>query len=92
MKVFLLYQKFNFSWAESKIELVKGYKYLGVFLDEHLTFDIHCQAITKSADRALAGIVSKVSYFKNIAFKTLQINYLRLLLNPFYPMEFHAWV
>ena len=47
-----------------------GYKYLGVFLHEFLSFDIHCEAIRNSAGRALGAVISKFSYFKKIGFKT----------------------
>ncbi len=61
---------FCFEWEGSQIEIVSGYKYLGVFLDEFLKFDTHCEALRNSAGRALGKIISKFSYFRNIGFKT----------------------
>ena len=47
---------FKFFWADNQIETTDGYKYLGVYLDEHLSFSIHCENIYKSAGRALGKI------------------------------------
>ncbi len=62
--------KVCFTWEGSQIGVVSGYKYLGVFLDEFLDFNVHCEAIHNSAGRALGAIISKFSYFRNIGFKT----------------------
>ncbi len=61
-----------FHWADKQIDITDGYKYLGVFLDEHLNFNVHCENIYKSAGRALGKILSKFSYFKNIGYKTFR--------------------
>ena len=61
---------FNFMWEDRQIGIVPGYKYLGVFLDEFLSVDVHCDAICNSAGRALGRIISKFSYFRNVGFKT----------------------
>ncbi len=60
----------RFTWEGSEIGIVPDYRYLGVLLDEFLCFDVHCEAIRNSAGRALGGIISKFSYFKNVGFKT----------------------
>ena len=62
--------KFSFKWGDQDIEIVKGYKYLGVFLDEHLNFETHCRNISSSAGRALGKILSKFSVFRDIGHKT----------------------
>ncbi len=64
--------QFQFFWADRQIDIVDGYKYLGVYLDENLNFNVHCENIYKSAGRALGKILSKFSYFKNIGYKTFR--------------------
>ena len=64
--------EYKFQWADRQIDIVKGYKYLGVYLDEHLNFNVHCENIYKSAGRALGKILSKFSYFKNVGYKTFR--------------------
>ncbi len=64
--------KHKFLWENSQIDIVDGYKYLGVYLDEHLNFNTHCENIYKSAGRALGKILSKFSYFKNVGYKTFR--------------------
>ncbi len=63
---------FVFKWADNSIGIVDGYKYLGLFIDQHLDFDRHCEMITNSAGRALGKILSKFAYFRNIAFTTFE--------------------
>ncbi len=62
--------KYDFKWNDQKIEISSGYKYLGVFLDEHLNFESHCENISSSAGRALGKILSKFSVFRDIGHKT----------------------
>ena len=68
------YRKWNtfFMWADSHIEIVNGYKYLGVYLDKHLNFNEHCDNIYNSAGRALGKIMLKFAYFRNVGYKTFQ--------------------
>ncbi len=61
--------KFSFSWADQQIETIEGYKYLGVYIDQFLNFNVHCENIYKSAGRALGKILSKFSYFKNVGLR-----------------------
>ncbi len=61
---------FRFLWGDNQVDIVDGYRYLGVYLDEHLNFDKHCENIYKSAGRALGKILSKFAYFRNIGYKT----------------------
>ncbi len=62
--------KYVFKWDDQNIEIVKGYKYLGVYLDEYLNFETHCNNISSSAGRALGKILSKFSVFRDIGHKT----------------------
>ncbi len=62
--------QYKFHWADRQIDITDGYKYLGVYLDEHLNLNVHCENIYKSAGRALGKILSKFSYFKNVGYKT----------------------
>ncbi len=61
---------FIFMWDDRQIGVVNDYKYLGVIIDQYLKFNLHCEAISNSAGRALGRIISKFSYFRNVGFKT----------------------
>ncbi len=62
--------KILFSWGDRNIDITDGYRYLGVHLDEHLNFQLHCDNIYNSAGRALGRILSKFSYFRNVGYRT----------------------
>ncbi len=55
--------KEQFSWGGKNIDITDGYRYLGVYVDQHLNFELHCENIYNSAGRALGRILSKFSYF-----------------------------
>ncbi len=59
-------------WHDQQIEMVEGYKYLEVYVDQFLNFTVHCENINKSAGQALGKILSKFSYFKNVGYKTFK--------------------
>ena len=50
---------FIFNFGESEINIVNQYKYLGIILDENLTFENCARILSESAGRALGGIISK---------------------------------
>ncbi len=62
--------KHSFNWGQENIEISKGYCYLGVFLDQYLNFNVHCDDITSAAGRALRKNLSKFAAFKNIGYYT----------------------
>ena len=54
----------TFKYGSQILSIVNEYKYLGVFLDEHLNFDSNCKALARSASRALGLIRYKLRYLK----------------------------
>ena len=61
-------QKFYF--GEKEINLSKSYKYLGVILDEHLTFQECIKSLSDSASRALGLIITTCKSYKDLGIKT----------------------
>ena len=58
----------GFKIGDSEIDLVDGYRYLGIFFDEILTFDICAKTLSEAAGRALGSIISKFKQFKNVGY------------------------
>ena len=52
------------------MNIVPTYRYLGIILDEHLTFTSCTKTLAESAGRALGGIISKSRTIKDLGFKT----------------------
>ena len=61
---------YAFKYAADIIERVSSYKYLGIFLDEHLDFSKCSEILAESASRALGGIISKFNMLKDCGYKT----------------------
>ena len=63
--------KFQFQFGNIQLNYCSSYKYLGVYLDEHLKFT-HCKStsVSDSGSRAFGGILSKLKYIKDIRYKT----------------------
>lgn len=57
--------KFCFKYDNCIIEIVDSYKYLGVYLDEHLNFYKCTDILTESAGRALGGVIAKFKSLKD---------------------------
>ena len=53
-----------FTLGGSIIETVSKYKYLGVILDEHLTFNEYAKTLADAGGRALSKIIGKFRNFK----------------------------
>ncbi len=51
--------QYEFKCGDFIVEHVSKYKYLGLWLDQHLTMDIAASEIAKSASRALGVLISK---------------------------------
>ena len=51
------------------LETVSEYKYLGLFFDEFLTFNYAVSILSKSAHRALSGVISKIQNIKDLPIK-----------------------
>ena len=52
------------------IGIVDSYKYLGVYMDEHMTFDKCSRILADSAGRALGGVISKCKTLRDCGYKT----------------------
>ena len=63
-----IYKKLNFRLSGQRIQLSSRVKYLGVSLDDHLTWTNQVNLLTSKLARA-AGIISKVRHF--VEYKTL---------------------
>ncbi|VDH98699.1 Hypothetical predicted protein [Mytilus galloprovincialis] len=50
---------FNFTCSRQNIAYATSYKYVGMWLDEHLTFDKAVRELSKSASRALGALYGK---------------------------------
>ena len=55
-------KKLNFRVSGQKIEPVKQTKYLGIYLDEHLTWNFQINQI-KSKLRRRSGLLAKLKYY-----------------------------
>ena len=59
-----------FTLGGSIIETVPRYKYLGVILDEHLTFKECARTLAEAGSRALSKIIGKFKNFKDFNYRT----------------------
>ena len=50
---------YNFQCCENKIDIVSQYKYLGVILDEFLSFDECASVLAQAGGRGLGAVISK---------------------------------
>jgi len=65
-----LCSKFKFMYGGNELDKVKHYKYLGIILDEHLTYNECVQTLADSAGRALGGVISKFKTMKDVGYDT----------------------
>ena len=56
---------FHFKCGESTLNYVTSYKYLGVTINEFLSYDDNANILAQSAGRALGGIIAKYKMHKN---------------------------
>ena len=61
---------YKFMLAGKQVDVVSDYKYLGVVLDEHLTYKVATKTLANAGGRALGGIISKFKTFKDIGYDT----------------------
>ena len=54
----------DFKYGASSLQIVSSYKYLGVFLDEHLSYVHHVDSLAKAASRSLGFLRHKLSFLK----------------------------
>lgn len=57
-------------YGNVKIEIQKGYKYLGIYLDEYLTFDQNCKDLANASGRALGAVINKCKHLREVGYKT----------------------
>ena len=69
-KVRTLRTNFEFKYGEKNLDIINQYKYLGIILDEHLTFNATAAALAGGAGRALGSVITKFSHLKNIGYET----------------------
>ena len=60
---------FNFTFGPNSITSTCKYKYIGVILDEHLTFQDCIKTLNDSSGQALSGIISKFKCYKDVGYK-----------------------
>ena len=62
---------FKYHFGDDELINVDKYKYLGIYLDEHITFE-HCsKVLSESAGRALGGIINRFKSLRDVGFGTL---------------------
>ena len=61
---------FNFKLGSTDLHYTQNYKYLGLTLDEHLTFKEGIRVLNDSAGRALGSILNKVKACKDLGYQT----------------------
>ena len=66
----------KFIYGNTNLNIVSEYKYLGVILDENITFTKCSKTLAKSWGRALSSIISKFKTFKDLGYKTYTSMYL----------------
>ncbi len=60
----------SFYLGDAEVEKVDKYKYLGVYLDEHLDYRTTAGTLAGAAGRALGGVISKFKSLRNVGFET----------------------
>ena len=66
---------FEFKYGNKTLDKISEYKYLGVILDEHLTFTPCSKILSESGGRALGAVISKFKQFKDVGFNTFSKMY-----------------
>ena len=62
--------EFKYHFGDNELSTVDKYKYLGLYLDENITFE-HCsRVLSESAGRALGGIINKFKSLRDVGFGT----------------------
>ena len=66
---------YDFKMGQESVDIVDRYKYLGVYLNEHLDYNVIANTLAGAAGRALGGVISKFQSFKNVGFNTFSKMY-----------------
>ena len=64
-----------FMFGDNKVIKVEKYKYLGVILDEFLTFETCARTLSESAGRSLGGVINNCRNLRDIGFNTFEKMY-----------------
>ena len=62
----------KFHFGNHSLSLVDKYKYLEVYLDEHMTFDYCASVLSEAGGRALRGIINKFRTLKDVGLGTFE--------------------
>ncbi len=62
--------KFTLGNSGTELQVVESYKYLGVILDQYLTFAKATQTLSNAAGRALGGMICKYKSMKEMGYST----------------------
>ena len=78
--------KFTFKSGSTSLSYTNSYKYLGLTLDEHLTFEEGTKILSDSAGRALGAVINKIKLCRDLGFKS----YTQLYLSCVCPISDYA--
>ena len=62
--------KTPFKLGNDELQYTDSYKYLGVYFNEFLDFENHCQVLAESGTRALGAVIAKYKNIENMGFET----------------------
>ncbi len=52
------------------VDICQQYQYLGIIINEHVSYEITATTLAESAGRALGGVISKFKSFRNVGCQT----------------------
>ena len=67
--------EFKFSFGNLTLQYTNTYKYLGLLLDQHLSFNDCIRTLADSGSRALGSVISKIKNLKDVRYKTYSTLY-----------------
>ena len=67
--------KCAFKMGNENVDIVEEYKYLGVYLNEYLDYNVIANTLSGAAGRALGGVIAKFQNLKNVGFSTFSKMY-----------------
>ena len=62
--------EYNFKCGAYDLRVVEEYKYLGIFLNEHLDFSYTSKVLAKSGSRALTALINRYIALSGMHYKT----------------------